>query len=312
MFMKKTILLIFLVTSLSGFSQENIITNFYFDENNKQVGILDYFDKCSSFLYECNKEEKENSVFNTMTEIYKFGKLSKTETSQIQKLLSRNTNRDLTNKTIIITYRDLLYGPNASELKGNLSFDKHYTFPMKGSKYKLIRKKNDSKHRKCIQKFNKKGVAALYFYNLSIDYSYVPKHYKWHKISTIIQSTFFNEKSPSILILKSDGNYFRYTSNYSEDLLNNLITKDWTSYLKDYKVAKLNLPNNPIGFFKQMKPNHSNCNEVFFIDNNPNITREQKREFIQSKSEEVIVVKSRNEISKYLSHKQPCFSYPSF
>ena len=310
--MKKTILITILLCNLSSFSQETNDNNYYFDENNKQIEILNYFAKCSSFLYKCNKEEKENSIFNTMFEVYKFGKLSEIETSQIQKLLSRDTDENLNNKTIIISFRDLLYGPNGSKLETNLSFDKHYTLPMKESKYKSIRKKNDLKQRKCIKKFNKNNATALYMYDLSIDYSYEPKYFKWHKISPIIKSTFFNKKSPSILILKPDGNYFRYTSNLSEDLLNKLMKKDWTSYIKDYKIAKINLPKNPNGFFKQMKSNNSNKNRVFFIDNNSNITREQKRKFFQSQPEEVIVVKSKDEISQYLSNKQPCFSYPSF
>jgi hypothetical protein len=295
--MKNILFYIILFFSVNIFAQSDIQKeNLFFDENDNAIDGVDYYKKCNSFLFNCQQYETKSEVYNTIIEIYKFGKLSEAGNKQIRILLSRSTNEELNNKTIIISYRDLIYSFEAQKtLKVNSINDKKLK-----EKFISSRKAIDKRQKKCIKNLKNKNTIALYMYRANDGSYYTPENFIWHKIPEVVKKIFFQEKSPSMLILKDDGSYFRY-SNMTESYVNKFLKNDWKQYINDYKTALNSLQKKRNGFFKKI--NSFKTMQKFYIDDG-------NKKLVAPPG--TITVRNREEISEYLVQHAPCFSYPIF
>lgn len=308
---KQYLLFTLLLFYFSSFGQNPIPKQIiYVDENNKQVDEITYYEKCGSFLYLCNKRENDSLIINSIFEKYRFGKLSQTETKQVQQILSKNTNnQELKDKTIIISYREIIYGHEEQKaLKKAHTLDKHNFHSQSESKYLLRRKKFDKNQNKCFKKYKSKNIFPLYLYNTSKGYSYTSKYVKWYKIYPVIDKLFFNYKYPMMLIIKPDGSYFRYLS-ITESKFNDLLKNDWTPYVKDYQIAKTNLSKRKIGFFTKIDSFKSKRLRFHIDDDSKNFGKPMKKVKLPPGT---IRIRNRSEISQYFDQNMPCFTFSNF
>ena len=303
---KKLSFFSFFFIHLISNSQNNLdkITLFL-DENGRQTDVVEYYKKCTSFLFSCKTNKKDSLVINTVNQLYKFDKLSETEMFQLKHLLARDTNEKLLDDEIlIINFNDTLFGFNPLKKRMDSITIKH------GHDHK-ISNSSYTRQRKCLKKLKNDHVQDLYFFRFNKDYSFKNKNFDWHKLSKPLNTMFFDNQHSSMLIIKPSGDYFYYHE-IPNSYVKKLVSKNWDAYIRDYRIAYTNLLKDRNGFFKEMQNTNKKKPLKFYIEDDPvnisNMNRDVKL------PRDVIRVRNRSEISRYFrnSTSKNCFSYGSY
>ena len=304
-FLKSISNILVLFIAFNSFSQEQQKEiHLYFDENGNTIEFYNYLKKCGSFLYHCKKTQKDSIYINKINELFKFGKLSETELFQLNNLLDRDTkSSNLNNKTVVINFRDTLFGyPTLKKRMDSLTIAHNHNHKISNSKYSRDRRTFDNSRKKCHKKYRKENIKPLYFFRHNKDYNYINKNFEWHKLSKSLNALFFKTQHSSIVILKPDGNYFYY-HNIPDSYVEELLKNNWDQYIKDYNIAKNNLLKERNGFFKDMEYSYQESRKKLDQKFEPN-----KLAPLNS------VLKINRHGESYYRLKQPinCFSYGSY
>lgn len=316
-FLKSILTFLFFFIACNSFSQEQQNEyHLYFDENGKNIDSYNYLKKCTSFLYNCKKIKKDSIYINSINEFFKFGKLTESELFQLKHLLKRDTkSKDLDNKTIIISFRDTLFGyAPLKKRMDSLTIAHKHDHKMSESKYNSGRRSFDKSRKKCHKKYQKENIKPLYFYRHSYGYNYFNKNFKWHKLSKSLNALFFDNQHSSMVILKPDGNFFYY-HNIRDVFVNKLLKNNWEPFIKDYNIAKTNLLKERNGFFKDLYRPYENPLQFYTVRGNRKTTYKYfTNNNPYGNPYSSIKVNNRRNIQQYLNNLKTdnCFSYGSY
>lgn len=303
-------LFIFLSLISIGFSQSKTEYAVFLNEENQVIDATTFYKMKNSFLYGSRKIQKDSVTIFSIIQFYKFGKLDSIENSQTRQLLDRATNRTFSkDKIIIISFKDSIMG-YSEYVKRLDSIGESKNFKPNISSEKVFysyRKKFDIGQKKCRKRFEKYDFEIVYFYRHNRGYDYQTKNFEFLQISSPLRALFFNRSHGGYVILKPDGNYFYY-NRLKEDMVKDLLENDWKPYIKDYTNAKEQLLYSKIGFFEALDDFQS-ITKTFFIDS----TGAYKNKSLPANVDpNAILVSKRNEIPKYLTVLNECYSYASY
>ena len=233
------------------YSQKNK-TPLYIDENAQLISMIDYYEKCNSFLFKCSKREQDSLLINSTHQLFKFGKLTTKENSQLRNFLKAKTSDiNFLNKAIVINHIEVLKGYDEA-VKFIKTDTLHRSNYFNEKIYNKINKNLDLYKKKCSKKVHKLNANVVNTYSSNNKYIFVPKYYKWIK-AKFLSNVFFNKKN-GIIVLKPNGEYFLNQGYINNDYIKILLSDDnWDNYKKEYQVALNNLAKKRTNFFKNKK-----------------------------------------------------------
>ena len=260
-YLSKAVLIICLFSSFFLIAQKEV----YVDENMTEIDSQTYLKKCEARVLGC-LQYRTNAL--TVYKIYKhhdFGKINLEDHSQISLLSEVNNN--INDQTIILHFKDSIFGYYESEIKElknskKIKFDQ-LTTSAKNSLYKQAQidaQSNIKSHfnhvnksnEKCVRFLEKRNAKDFWVYNEDINYiEKFGAQKKWIKNNALLDRLFFTKyPNASYVIIKPNGNYFisdRYISksNYSQLIRNS----DWTDLEQDLEHSIKKISKSGIGFF---------------------------------------------------------------
>jgi hypothetical protein len=257
--------IIFLFFFSQSFSQQKI----YVDENMKTIDSLTFHKKCNAYIFKCLNYKTYSLIVNKVYYKFSFGKISRIESNQLRLLLVEKSKKNIdSNSIIVIKYIDTLFGYKKYKLR-NEKRNKLQTSNNKTHKHKILKekayKKNHyryiKKERKCVKSSNSKyGTKVFYLFNYDYNHNKEFPQLNWMKIDAFKKLFFNNVYESKTLILKPDGNYFLNGSILSDKRIISLLTKDWKSFIRDWKNSASTNHIDGIGFFRKEKIfNRTNC-----------------------------------------------------
>lgn len=240
--MQKYLLASFLILTSSIYCQNKSKVNIFLDENLKPINEASFNEKTNSFIYTSRSYNNDSLAVHQITNLIKFGKLDSITNYQIRMLLQRDSkNNTITDKDLILTFRDTLYGFNTHSNFANLS---NWDIKNKIKHYDNIQKK-------CIKRDRKDNYERFYFYNVNKEYNYQPKNFSWIKSSIILNNLLFNNQS-SMLILKANGEYFYFLEIYEKYVIELIKAENWDLFINEYEIAKNTLSKVRFGKLKKL------------------------------------------------------------
>lgn len=306
----KYVLLLLLFLPVFCFSQENEKLEIYLDENLKPIEFTKFYRKNLSFLFFKSKTKKDSVTINMLHNLYKLGKFSEDELTQIRLFLKSNyKNQNSTNKNIVFSLTDKLYGYLPLKiLQDSIDIAHNHTRKNVLTNYSYNSKRNDfdKAQKKCKKKYNKHNIEPYYFYREKLDFSFNYKNISWNKLPRFFETLFFKQQHSSMVIIKPNGQYFYY-HRMPEKLIKKLLKEDWDEIINDYQAALLNLSRKPIGFFLEIANYNKNRNLSFQFGNIKNRTYSYG-----SGSSNKIIVRDREAMMEYLQDGFKCYSYGSY
>lgn len=293
--MKIKLLFILLVFASLKLASQSTKTRIYLDKDNNLIPMIEYVQKCNSFLYKCSKKENDSLLINTTFLQFKFGKLSNKENSQLRKYLAKKmNNKNLLKAAIIINHKKELLGFHKIPVNDTLT---HGRFPKTEKEFNLRNLNIDNYKKKCSTLMSSNNTITLNTYIKNSGYNFKNKSYNWYKVNML--TSIFKNKS-GVLILKPNGEYFLnqgfMLNDYAKTLLSNY---DWKKYKYQYKNALASNVKYRTSFFKFDKYKGSS---VVFIDeksfkNRGNLTEFKKS--IRSQGNRNLVIRDRSEMKAY-------------
>ncbi len=259
---RKVTLLLFIFYYSINFSQEKI----YLDENMNIMDSISFKKRCKISVLKCLVYKTDSMKINKVLKKYQFGKITKKQYHQLRKLFIQNIKKPIDpSSTILINYKDSLYGFDASQKYHDNHVKEHtseHHLPFSFKSFDSGRKKWIKKQKKCVKKMKEKYNAETFFiykYDLGSIKSYPDLN--WMKDRSVFRNVFFKEiYNSNFLILKPNGDYFLSGGYFDNKIIKKLIqTEDWTNYKKDWDES---LNTNSIkgkGLFKNSLFNKPHC-----------------------------------------------------
>lgn len=291
---KNIILILILFISNNTFSQ-SIKDTIYLDYQMQAITKYEYTSLSRHHLYQKSKIVNDSVIINKLEYNYEFSKLSNEELTQVKHLLKKQFNVDSSNKTILFTYSDTIYGVNefitkreARRIYDQLNFNTK-------KKYLLKRKEYDRRQKRCKKYAKKHNIIPIYSYSFNNNFSYNTEHHKKQKISKSLANIFFKNKRLGYVILKPNGYlfYYRYLTQY---YLDKILNEDWDTYINDYKSAISTKKTGNIQFYLDM------------IDQ-----RNRERNFIaKQKIKEMTIAERKKRNKIVIKPEKSCFCINNF
>ncbi|WP_452601021.1 hypothetical protein [Pontimicrobium sp. MEBiC06410] len=274
-FIKSLFTLLFLFNCFFLFSQESI-TELYLDENLNEIDSISYSRKCKRILSKCLKYKTDSLVINKVLIKYAFGKLTPNQYNQIKGVITRNSNIELKqNEVLVIKYYDSLFSFNSvnrrhlNHLKkpktvlpdslANAKNTKNVFHTFNESIFNENRKKWVKKHKKCIEKNEKKyDIKLIYLYKAEQNVLDQYEDFNWVKDNGVFKNKFFKIMfNFHLLIIKPDGDYFLSGGHITDKQVGKLLKKaDWSKYKNDWKLSFQREVINGYGLFKKTSSFH--------------------------------------------------------
>ena len=293
--MKTKLLFILLVFASLKLASQSTKTRIYLDKDNNLIPMVEYVQKCNSFLYKCSQKENDSLLINTAFLQFQFGKLSIKENSQLRKYLAKKmNNKNLLNAAIIINHKKELLGFHKIPVNDTLT---HGRFPTTEEQFNLRNLNIDNYKKKCSALMSSNNAITLNTYIKNSEYTFNNKSYNWYKVNML--ASIFKNKS-GVLILKPDGEYFLnqgfMLNDYAKTLLSNY---DWKQHINHYKNALSNYLKKRTSFYKFERKRQSS---VIFINKKDFRNKNQisqLKESLRSQGKGNIVIRDRSEMNSY-------------
>ncbi len=233
-----------MVTFYTLNSQNKDKVNIYLNEGFKTIEIEEFKRKKKSYLFYERIKQTDSATLHILKPTEVFGNLNDSIFNNFKKNYNLNINN---NETLIIHFVDTLFGykefrkykkpyhiyrmTNGDTVQMRISLRMYY-------KQRMV---FDKAIKKCYQEAKKSNIKHLHLYETDLNDTYIYQNVIWHKINPELHDLFFKQNS-GVLIIKPNGNFFKYTEIPKSRIKSILEFKDWNILINDYREALVSLP----------------------------------------------------------------------
>ncbi|APY09397.1 hypothetical protein BWZ20_14255 [Winogradskyella sp. J14-2] len=237
-----------LMLALNSYTQNKDKVNIYLNDDLEKIGSDEFHKKKKSYLFHEKVMLIDSFEVHILRNTEKFGHISKSNRDSLTKEIINDYGIRLkSNETLIIHFRDSLL----SYLEFKKRRKPHYIHKMRNGdtleiriskkRYLKRKKKFDESIQKCHDRSLKYDAKHLYLYRMRSKTAYTYKNLKLNKINSLINDLFFNGFS-GMIILRPDGNYYRYGESSDKKIIKMIKQEDWTDLIADYNKNLTDLP----------------------------------------------------------------------
>ncbi|GAB4157084.1 MAG: hypothetical protein Tsb0033_08450 [Winogradskyella sp.] len=235
-----------LVFASYSFTQNKDKVNIYLNEEFQTIEKDEFKKKKKSYLYHERIIKTDSGNLHVLKLREEFGSLKDSALNDLKQGLEKEYNLKL-DKTTIIHFRDTLFSYSAIR-----KFRKPYFIHrmMNGDTVEIrttpgiyLRNRSafDNYQKKCAINAKANNLQHLYLYETDFNDTYIYNNINWQKINPQLHQYFFQGNS-GVLILKPNGQFYRFTESIDSRIEAIINFKDWDVLIEDFNEAKKSLP----------------------------------------------------------------------